>query len=171
MAKSPFKSRREPKSAQGTSEQEISFAEREAELAARQAELDAREVEHRHADHVSFADSLVADARLPSGNKDKVVALLDGAADLDADEIEFADGNETKKAVLADLLKDVLKTQPKIVEFGEVDLGDAPNGDEPDASTIADEALAFHASQREKGIEVSTSAAVTYARKKRGLDG
>jgi len=170
MALKPQKSKKAPKSIPSADDQAAAFAEREAELDARQAELDEREAEQRHETHVSFADELINDGRLPSGNKNKVVALLDGTSDLDADEIEFADGKETKKADLVDLFKDILKTQPKIVEFGEMNLGDTPDGEEPDPETIANEAIAFRESQRQSGIEITTSAAVDHVRKKRGLD-
>ncbi|WP_319530822.1 hypothetical protein [uncultured Cohaesibacter sp.] len=169
MALKPAKSKPSQTASTQPSEAELAFAEREAELNARQAELDEREAEQRHETHVAFAEGLVDDGRLPSGNRVKVVALLDGASELDADEIEFADGDETKKADLVELLKDVLKTQPPIIQFGEMDLGDAPDGKEPDPEVIANEAIAFQVSQREAGIEVSTSDAISHIRQKRGL--
>ncbi|MCT4654368.1 MAG: hypothetical protein N4A65_01025 [Cohaesibacter sp.] len=151
-------------------DQEVSFAEREAELDARQAALDVKEADQRHKDHVSFAEGLINDGKLPSGNKSKVVALLDGAACQAEDAIEFSDGTETKTSNLVSLLKDVLSGQPKIIEFGETEMSDTPNGEEPDPQVIADEALSFQVSQRDAGIEVSTSDAVSHVRKKRGLD-
>ena len=169
MALKPAKSRTAPKRDQGDADQIAAFAEREAELDARQAELDGREAKQRHTDHVAFAEGLVDEGRLPSGSRSKVIALLDGASDLDADEIEFADGDETKKADLVDLLKDVLKTQPKIIQFGEMDLGDDPDPDGISDDQIAQEAIAFQESQRSAGIEVSTSDAVVTVRKKHGL--
>lgn len=169
MAKTPFKTST-PKTPPASNDQDASFAEREAALDARQAALDAKEAKQRHDGHVSFAEGLINDGKLPTGNKAKVIALLDGAASQAEDAIEFSDGAETKSSDLVSLLKDVLSGQPKIVEFGEMDLGDTPDGEEPDPQVIANEALSFQAAQREAGITVSTSDAVAAVRKKRGLD-
>lgn len=151
-------------------DQEVNFAAREAALEARAAALDAKEAEQRHGEHVSFAEGLINDGKLPSGNKSKVVALLDGAANQAEDAVEFSDGSETKTSNLVSLLKDVLSGQPKIVEFGETELGDTPNGEEPDPQVIANEATAFRKEQRGSGVEISFSDAVDHVRKKRGLD-
>lgn len=145
------------------------FAAREADLAAREQAIADREAEQRHADHVSFAETLISERRLPTGSKEKVVALLDGISSADTEEVSFAEGDKTVKAGLLDLTKSVLKTAPEIVEFGEQDLGGTPSGNPEDPEDLAAAALAFQAEQASAGIEISASDAVTHIEKQRGL--
>lgn len=98
----------------------------EAENARLRAEADARAAadrlalaDARHASHVSFADSLVGEARLAPKDKDAVVAALDHLATPVGDAIvEFGDGDDRKP--LVDIVKDVLAAQPVQVEFAEL---------------------------------------------------
>ena len=95
----------------------------EAALDARAADLDRRERDLRRAGHVAFAEALVAEGRLLPAQKDKVVGLLDFVA-ASEQPFEFADGGKTVAAAPADLFRDILKAQPKIVSFGAHDLGE-----------------------------------------------
>lgn len=113
------------------------FAAREAELDERQAELDAREQEVREADNIAFAETLIADEKLIPANKDKVVALLNAAGASDAT-VSFADGDDLD---LASALRDILESQPKVVSFGDYDLGDeADSNKAPLNFSVADNA-------------------------------
>ncbi|KZL05525.1 hypothetical protein [Pseudovibrio sp. Ad26] len=149
--------------------QSAEFAAREATLQAREDELNKRESEARHKEHEDFAEGLINEGRLASSYKPRVVALLDGLAGSDAGSVDFADGETTKTQDLLDLTKGLFKAQPKIVEFGETDLGETPADGTADTETIAREAVEFQAGQREAGIEVSTSDAVLHVRKKHGF--
>ena len=95
------------------------FAAREAELDQRQAVLDEREQEAREAENLAFAESLITDEKLIPANKDKVVALLNAASASDTT-VSFAEGDEVD---LAQGIRDIFESQPKVVSFGEHDLG------------------------------------------------
>lgn len=169
MAKAPKLKTPTSTSSEQPSGSEASFAEREANLVAREAELAEREAEARRAGHEAFAEELINDGRLATGSKDKVVALLDTLSSGDLEDVSFADGGTETTTNAVDLAKSILKSQGKIVEFGETDLGDEPNSDTLDAASIAAEAQAFQASQNAIGIEVSISDAVTHVEQKHGI--
>ena len=127
-----------------------------ADLDARAKDLDAREQKlteaerkTRHEAHIAFADTLVAGARLPKGERDLVVTLLD-ALPTDAPDVSFAVGDDTITATPAELLKRILKARSPVVEFGETELGEAPDTGgaidfaTPDDKTADPEGLALH---------------------------
>lgn len=92
-----------------------------ADLDARAAELDRRERDLLHRDHVSFAEGLVREGRLIPASKERVVALLDAVAPASANlgTVSFAAGDgKTATASAADLVREVLSQQPKVVSFG-----------------------------------------------------
>lgn len=107
---------------------EAAFAAREAEIAAREAAIAEREASAAHADHVSFAEGLVAGGKLLAASRDKVVAILDALHDAPGAEpsVSFA-GTETKLSPAA-ALRAVLEAQPKVVSYGALDLPDADDG-------------------------------------------
>lgn len=142
------------------------LAAEQAKLTARTAELDARdasfaadEATRRGADHVTFAEALVAGGQLLPASQASVVALLDA---LPADQsVSFAEG---EAAPLADALMSILKAQPKMVDFAETDLG--VEGDlSVDPDKIAEFALAHKNELASKGIEISISDAVEHISK------
>ena len=95
-------------------QQEASFAERETKL---------REGERKalHQEHLVFAEGLVKEGKLLPAKKEQAVALLDFAAGIEGGQvIEFGEGDGKKSLPVAELFKDFLTDQPKIVEFGEV---------------------------------------------------
>lgn len=107
---------------------EADIAAREAEIAAARAEIAARETKLAHDDNVAFAESLITEGKLLPAVKDQTVAVLDalpkGAT------VAFAEGGA--KVDLATALRDILSAQPKVVHFGETDLG----GDPGDAAGV-----------------------------------
>ena len=107
---------------------EADIAAREAEIAAARAEIAARETKLAHDDNVAFAESLITEGKLLPAVKDQTVAVLDalpkGAT------VAFAEGGA--KVDLATALRDILSAQPKVVHFGEMDLGK-----DPDAASTA----------------------------------
>ncbi|MCY1704526.1 hypothetical protein [Pannonibacter sp. SL95] len=145
------------------------LAAREAALRAREDALNARETEQRHGANVSFAEGLIASGQLATGHKAKLVALLDGLAGASSAAISFSENGSEVTTGLVDLAKSLFETAPKIVEFGETDIGDAPEASANDAENLAREAIAFQATQRAAGITVSAADAVTHVEKTRGL--
>jgi hypothetical protein len=95
-----------------TQQPDPAFAAREAELSEREKKIAAREAAAAHDEHVAFAERLVQEGRLLPASKDKVVA------------VSFAEGAAKLTPVAA--LREVLEAQPKVVSFGEMDLGDGP---------------------------------------------
>jgi len=82
-----------------------------------------------HAANLAFAEGLVKEGKLLPANQAKIVAVLDFAATLEeGSTIEFSEGATTKTAAVADTLKDVLSSYPKIIEFGELGGGEGPEG-------------------------------------------
>jgi len=104
------------------SQPDPAFAAREADIAAREAALAAREIAARHDENVAFAESLVAEGKLLPVSKDQTVAVLDALPK--GSTVAFAEGGA--KVDLAQALRDILSAQPKVVQFGEADLGSDP---------------------------------------------
>lgn len=100
------------------------FAAREADLSSREAALQSREAEILQSENASFAEGLVADGRLLPVLRDKLVAVLNALPGHAA--VSFAEGGE--KLTPGAALREILSEQPKIVNFGATDLGDAASG-------------------------------------------
>lgn len=114
----PVQTKKEP----AVTQPDPAFAVREAEIAAREAALAAREAAARHDENVAFAEGLITEGKLLPAVKDQTVAVLD-ALPLGAT-VAFAEGGA--KVDLAKALRDILSAQPKVVTFGETDLGKDP---------------------------------------------
>lgn len=116
--------------------------------------------ETRHADNVSFADVLVAEARWPVGAKDVLVASLNHlATPVDSACVSFGDGDAAKP--LHQVLREQLQALPPIVSFSEV-AGKRGAGADAALSDrqIADRAAAYRTRQAAKGQNISTAQAV-----------
>lgn len=105
------------------------FAAREADLATREAAIAAREEQAVRDEAAAFAEGLVTEGRLLPASKDQVVAVL--AALPKGKTVAFAEGGQ--KVDLAQAVRDILSAQPKVVHFGEADLGADPAGGKPAA--------------------------------------
>jgi len=104
-------------------QQAADFAEREAGLNTRQSDLDkreqalkAREAQSRRTDAAEFAEQLVADGRLLPRHQAPVVELL---LALPAEPVSFAEGDATVSKPGAELLRELLTSLPKQIEFAE----------------------------------------------------
>lgn len=104
--------------------QAADFAEREAGLNTRQSQVEVREkaiadreTAARRTDAASFAEQLVADGKLLPRHKDPVVELL-MALPLDQP-LEFAEGGAQVKKPGGDVLRELLGSLPKQVDFAE----------------------------------------------------
>ena len=73
--------------------------------------------QQRHAGHVSFAEGEVKAGRLLPKDKGAAVAVLDVLAD--AQPVEFAEGDATKKVTPVQWLKDLIANAKPVVSFGE----------------------------------------------------
>jgi len=121
------------------------FAAKEADLTRREAEIAQREAAAAHTDHVAFAEGLIQDGRLLPTLKDKVVAILDALPGHKS--VAFAEGAE--KLTPGAALREVLQAMPKVVSFGEADLGDEPGEAKPavfaaDGRSVDPAGLALH---------------------------
>lgn len=110
------------------------FAEREADLKKREDDIAARETKAAHGEHVDFAEQLVQEGRLLPALKDKVVAIFDALPGHAA--VSFAEG--AAKITTGAALREVLQALPVVVQFGEADLGDDPDGKGKTASFASD---------------------------------
>ena len=86
------------------------------QLAALSAADCKRATDARHADHVSFAEGLVKDAKWPEGSKDVLVATLDQLAQPDG-VVSFGEGDAAKP--LHVVLQQQLTALPPSVSFAE----------------------------------------------------
>lgn len=117
-----------------------------------------RDADTRHAAHVSFAESLVAEARWPGGAKDVLVATLDHLAQPDG-VVSFGEGDAAKP--LAEVLQAQLKALPQSVSFGEF-AKKGSGGETAGPEVVAARAVAYQTEQAAKGERVNTAEAVAH---------
>lgn len=135
------------------------LATRAAELDTREKAIKAAETATRNKELVEFADSLVAAGQLLPANKDKVVGLLQTMPE--ATVISFGEGDAKKDTPALEVLKDLLKSQPKIVEFSEVAGADKDGPtDLTDNKTVSDRATAYKQRMDAQGTSCSFAEAV-----------
>lgn len=118
-----------------------------------------RDADTRHAAHVSFAESLVAEARWPGGAKDVLVATLDYLAQPDG-VVSFGEGDAAKP--LAEVLQAQLKALPQSVSFGEFAKKGSGGGEAAGPEVVAARAVAYQTEQAAKGERVNTAEAVAH---------
>jgi len=114
----PPQSRKPEKEPAVTQQSDPAFAAREADLSQREQALATRVRELARADHVAFAEKLVADGKLLPASKAQVVAILDALPDQQS--VAFSEGSEKLTPVAA--LRAVLDAQPSVVTFGRQDI-------------------------------------------------
>lgn len=156
------------------------LATREAALAARENALQDREKRvqdqevslaaadalARKKDDADFVDGLIAEGKLPPGEKDNVLAEL--AALDDAVTIDLAAGDDGQPARLSlrQAMRRRLSLQPKLVQLGEFDGGDdAVNL--ASADDIARAATEYRDAEGKAGRHVTAAQAVTHVINKR----
>jgi len=96
-------------------------AAREVELTRREAALKAQEDKLRHDANASFAETLVNEGRLLPASKVKLISALDALGGTDTS-ASFAEGGATISAPAVDVIRDILKSQPPVVQYGRADL-------------------------------------------------
>lgn len=103
------------------------LATKETELNQREASLKILESGKKHTANLDFAEGLVKEGKLLPANKAAVVAVLDFAEGItQGDTIEFGEGEAKKTLAPAQILQDILKSYPKIIEFAELVTGGDP---------------------------------------------
>jgi hypothetical protein len=119
-----------------------------------------RQVDARHADHVSFADTLISEARWPAGSKDLLVATLDHlATPAESGVVSFGDGEAAKP--LHQVLREQLKELPQMVSFGQIATKDtAVAGQQLTDAQISTRARAYKQAKDGKGEFISFGDAI-----------
>lgn len=152
--------RKEPPAMGKTTEQ--LQAELDAANARNQVLLDAerkRQADTRHAEHVSFADALVEQARWPAGAKDVLVASLDHlATPVDSGCVSFGDGEAARP--LHEVLREQLQALPESVSFAEVASKGKGAGTALTDAQVSARASNYRASQAAKGNHISMGQAI-----------
>lgn len=135
------------------------IATEKAALKTREDAVAAREKAARDKELQEFAESLVQAGQLLPANKATVVSLL--ATMPEATVISFGEGDAKTETPAIQVLKDFLKSQPKLVNFGEVaavgkDAGDALS----DNKAVSDRATAYKRRMDDQGQSMSFAEAV-----------
>lgn len=103
------------------------IAAKETELTQRENALKVQETSTKHADNLSFAEGLVKEGKLLPVNKSAVVAVLDFCSGVaTGDTIEFGEGDAKKTQSPVEIVKAVLGSYPKLIEFGELFTQEGP---------------------------------------------
>lgn len=143
-------------------EREQQLATRESKVAQREAEITAQLAAEKRKEVTEFAEVLVTDGKLLPRQKLPVVELL---LNLPAAPLEFAEGDQTVSKGGEDVLRELLSSLPKQVDFAEKSRNSGGNLDLDDANAIADRATAYQTEQRTAGREISISQAVQHVTK------
>jgi hypothetical protein len=128
-----------------------------AQLQTLQAAEKKREADVRHAEHLSFADGLVAAAKWPAGAKDVLVATLDHLAQPDG-VVSFGEGDAAKP--LHQALREHLQDMPESVSFAEIARKSAASGGALTDRQVADRAADYQKRLAAKGQNITISEAI-----------
>lgn len=143
-------------------EREQQLAERESKVAQREAEITAQRAEEKRKEVAEFAEGLVAAGKLLPRHKVPMVELM---LNLPAAPLEFAEGDQTVSKGGEAVLRELLTSLPKQVDFAEKSRDSGGNLDLDDANAIANRATAYQTEQRTAGREISISQAVKHVTK------
>jgi hypothetical protein len=98
---------------------------REKELLEGQKKLRNQLNDQKHAGNLEFCEGLVKEGRLLATNKLAAVAALDFAEGVTTgDTIEFGEGDAKKTQTPAEIIKALLSSSPKVINFSEFDFSD-----------------------------------------------
>lgn len=146
------------------------------ELAKRQAALDERENKLRVAEEaaikqkalerrtaiVGFADGLVKAGNVLPRHKSSIVEVL---VNLSQEPLSFSEGDTTVSKTPEELLREILSTKPRAIDFSEkTGTADDPV-DFADASALATAAQNYQSEQAKQGRTVSMTDAVNHVKK------
>ncbi|CAD5107229.1 peptidase [Zestomonas carbonaria] len=143
-------------------ERERQLAEREQKVAASEARVAEQAAEEQRREAAEFAEGLVAGGKLLPRQKEPVIELL---LNLPSAPLEFAEGDAQVSKPAADVLRELLGSLPKQVDFAEKSAGQGRDVDADDAQAIAAKARAYQTEQKKLGNTISISAAVRHVTK------
>lgn len=146
------------------------------ELARRQTALDERENKLRVAEEaaltqkalerrtaiVGFADGLVKAGNVLPRHKSSIVEVL---VNLSQEPLSFSEGDTTVSKTPEELLREILSTKPRAIDFSEKTGAVDDPVDFADASALATAAQNYQAEQAEKGRVISMTDAVNHVKK------
>lgn len=106
---------------------------RERELNQREQTLNAKEIQKKHGENIAFCEGLVQAGKLLPAQKAAAIAALDFAEGVatpaaNSGVIEFGEGEAKKSQTPAEIIKSLLNSQPKQIDFSEYDFSE---GSEP----------------------------------------
>ncbi|WBW59805.1 hypothetical protein [Klebsiella electrica] len=141
---------------------ETALAEREEKLrVAEDNALKQKALERRTA-IVGFADGLVKAGNVLPRHKSSIVEVL---VNLSQEPLSFSEGDTTVSKTPEELLREILSTKPRAIDFSEK----SGTADDPvdfaDASALATAAQNYQAEQAEKGRTISMTDAVNHVKK------
>jgi hypothetical protein len=136
------------------------------EVAKREAALAKHERQQQEHANTQFCEQLVKDGKLHPGQKDNAVSLLNGIASITGaagaeTRIDFSEGGKACQLPMADAMKALLSSQPKIVDFGEHGRDRTGGKDLEDPTVIAAKAAEFQEAELRAGRNITIAEAVT----------
>lgn len=126
-----------------------------------QAAEEKRVKDAHHAEHLSFAEGLVAAAKWPAAAKDVLVATLDHLAHpqtSDTSVVSFGEGDAAKP--LHQALREQLQSLPESVSFAEIARKGGGTGGALTNQQVADRAAAYQARRKDAGHNITLSEAI-----------
>ena len=131
------------------------FAAREESLLQREKAVAEKERQMRRLEFGSFVDERIKEGRVLASNKDGIVDFMEAL-----DGIEPASFAAEKKVTPLEFFQNLIKNNPKVVEFGEIAGEDVKTpGTVENPVVFAEKIAAFCAEQESKGISISPAEA------------
>jgi hypothetical protein len=143
-------------------ERERLLTERERQVADSEAQIAKQATEEKRREATEFAEGLVTAGKLLPRQKGPVVELM---LSLPAAPLEFSEGGAQVSKPGNDVLRELLTSLPKQVDFAEKSRDTGRDVDADDASAIAAKARVYQAEQAKAGNHISISAAVRHVKK------
>lgn len=155
---------------------EQQFSEAEAKRQAAETEntdlknqLTAGERAARTEKHKAFCEAVVGAGRMLPAQLSRACAFMDALAD--AGELEFAEGDDTKKENAVEMFKAFVESYPEQIEFSEVatkdKAGKTPEAIDADGAVVIGKAAReYRESKRKEGIEISIEDAIAHVKTK-----
>ncbi|HFF8580252.1 TPA: peptidase [Klebsiella pneumoniae] len=141
---------------------ETALAEREEKLRVAQDNALKQKALERRTAIVGFADGLVKAGNVLPRHKSSIVEVL---VNLSQEPLSFSEGDTTVSKTPEELLREILSTKPRAIDFSEKS-GTADDAvDFADASALATAAQNYQAEQAKQGRTISMTDAVNHVKK------
>ena len=146
----------EEKTAEKQSEDRTAeFAAREESLLQREKAVAEKEKQMRRLEFGSFVDERIKEGKVLASNRDGIVDFMEAL-----DGLEPASFAAEKKVTTLEFFQNLIKNNPKVVEFGEIAGEDVKAPETVENPVIfAEKIAAFCAEQESKGISISPAEA------------